>query len=155
MSIAIRIAKAGDLREITSIFRDTIRHVNSKDYNPLQIAVWSGAADDTERWLKRINDYYFIVAEQNDSVVGFAYLSAANYFGGLFVDKDLQGKGIATRLLNDIEDKAKDNGHDIIESDVSITALPFFEKHGYKVERKQRKLVKGMVFENFIVSKEI
>ncbi|MBT8272583.1 MAG: GNAT family N-acetyltransferase [Bacteroidia bacterium] len=155
MSIAIRIAKAGDLQEITSILRDTIRHVNSKDYNPLQIAVWSGAADDTERWLKRINDYYFIVAEQNDRVVGFAYLSAANYFGGLFVDKDLQGKGIATRLLNDIEDKAKDNGYDIIESDVSITALPFFEKHGYTVERKQRKLVKGMVFENFIVSKEI
>lgn len=155
MSINLRNARAEDLPEITTIFRETIRHVNSKDYNPLQIAVWSAAADDTERWLKRISDYYFQVAEQNDRVVGFAYLSAPNYFGGLFVNKDLQGKGIATTLLNDIEAKAKENGHDTIESDVSITALPFFEKHSYKVERKQRKLVKGMVFENFIVSKTL
>lgn len=127
MSILIRIAKDEDLLEITSIFRDTIKHVNSKDYNPLQIAVWSSAADDTEKWLRRIKDYYFIVAELEDQVSGFAYLRNGNYFGGLFVHKDLQGKGIATTLLNAIETKSKEEGFSAIESDVSITALPFFE----------------------------
>ena len=88
-------------------------------------------------------------------VVGFAYLKDGNYFDGLFVHKDYQRQGIASKLLRIIESKAMMNGFEDIKSDISITALPFFEDHYYNVIKKQKKVFKGMTFENYIVSKQL
>ena len=44
-----REATQDDLPEITSIYRDTIRAVNSKDYSEAQIAAWSKGADDIKK----------------------------------------------------------------------------------------------------------
>ncbi|MCB0444674.1 MAG: GNAT family N-acetyltransferase [Gelidibacter sp.] len=151
--IHIREATLDDIPYITSIFRDTIVHINAKDYSEKQIKVWSSGADAIEKWEDRINNTYFIVAELQDTVVGFAYLTKGYYFDGLFVHKDYQRKGIATKLMQIIESKVIDNGYEIIKSDVSITALPFFENQYYDVEKKQKKNLKGLAFENYLVSK--
>ena len=155
MDIEIRQATIEDVPEITTLFRDTVREVNSKDYSDKQIQTWSAGANDTEKWEERVNRFYFLIAETNDTIVGFAYLKNGNYFDGLFVHKDYQRQGIASKLLRIIESKVMMNGFDEIKSDVSITALPFFEDHYYDVIKKQKKVLKGMSFENYIVSKTL
>ena len=152
-SIDIRQATLEDLPEITSIFRDTIIHVNSKDYSEKQIAVWASGADDAETWTERINTFYFIVAEINNAIVGFAYLKNGNYFDGLFVHKDFQRQGIGSKLLRIIESQVMMHDFEVIRSDVSITALPFFDNKYYEVIKKQKKSFKGLVFENYLVEK--
>ena len=152
--IEIRQAALEDLQEITSLFRDTIIHVNSKDYSEQQIKVWASGADDIKKWEDRINKFYFIIAEIENSVVGFAYLKNGNYFDGLFVHKDYQRLGIASKLMRIIESQVMMNGFEIIKSDVSITALPFFDNKYYNVIKKQKKSFKGLVFETYIVEKE-
>jgi putative acetyltransferase len=153
--IEIREATNDDLNDIISLFRETVTNVNSKHYSEQQIQVWSSSADDTKRWQDRIDNIYFIVAEENNNIAGFAYLKDGNYFDGLFIHKDYQRQGIASKLLRVIESKVMMNGFDEIKSDVSITALPFFENHYYDVVKKQQKVFKGMTFENYIVSKEL
>lgn len=155
MDIEIRQATIEDVPEITTLFRDTVREVNSKDYSDKQIQTWSAGANDTEKWEERVNRFYFLIAETNDTIVGFAYLKNGNYFDGLFVHKDYQRQGIASKLLRIIESKVMMDGFDEIKSDVSITALPFFEDHYYDVIKKQKKVLKGMSFENYIVSKTL
>ena len=155
MDIEIRQATIEDVPEITTLFRDTVREVNSKDYSDNQIQTWSAGANDTEKWEERVNRFYFLIAETNDTIVGFAYLKNGNYFDGLFVHKDYQRQGIASKLLRIIESKVMMDGFDEIKSDVSITALPFFEDHYYDVIKKQKKVLKGMSFENYIVSKQL
>ena len=155
MDIDIRQATLEDLPYITTIFRDTIIHINSKDYSEKQIRVWSSGANDSEKWEERIKNTYFIVAENRDTIVGFAYLTKGYYFDGLFVHKDFQHKGIGTNLMRIIESKVISEGYEIIKSDVSKTALPFFENQYYDVEKKQVKNIKGMNFENYLVSKEL
>ena len=153
--IEIRQATSEDIPEITSIFRDTIIHVNSKDYSEEQIKVWASGADDIKKWEGRIKKFYFIVAEIENTIVGFAYLTNGNYFDGLFVHKDYQRLGIASKLMRIIESQVMMNGFEIIKSDVSITALPFFDNKYYNVIKKQKKSFKGLVFENYIVEKEL
>ena len=153
--IEIRQATFKDIPEITSIFRDTIIHINSKDYSENQIKVWASGADDIEKWEDRINKLYFIVAEIEDVIVGFAYLKNGNYFDGLFIHKDYQRQGIASKLMRIIESQVMMNGFEIIKSDVSKTALPFFDNKYYEVIKKQRKNFKGLVFENYLVEKEL
>lgn len=155
MAVEIRQATLHDLPEILSLFRETVTKVNSKHYSEQQIQVWSSSADDSQRWQDRIENIYFIVAEINNTIAGFAYLKDGNYFDGLFVHKDYQRQGIASKLLRIIESQAMMNGFEEIKSDISITALPFFEDHYYDVIKKQKKVFKGMTFENYIVSKQL
>tara|TARA_B100001059_G_C17756521_1_gene540232 strand:- start:751 stop:1218 length:468 start_codon:yes stop_codon:yes gene_type:complete len=155
MDFEIRQATIDDIPEITSLFRNTIININSRDYTDKQIKVWASGADDIEKWEKRINNDYFIVAEANNQIVGFSYLTKGNYLDGLFVHKDYQRKTIASKLLRIMESRASINGFDVIKSDVSITALPFFDSHYYEVEKKQKKSFKGLVFENYIVYRDL
>ncbi|WP_223033796.1 GNAT family N-acetyltransferase [Hanstruepera marina] len=155
MDIEIRQATVADVPEITMLFRDTVREVNSKHYSEKQVQTWSTGANDTQKWEERINKLYFLVAVNQDTIVGFAYLKNGNYFDGLFVHKDFQRQGIASKLLRIIESKVIMDGFDEIKSDVSITALPFFEDHYYDVVKKQKKVLKGVIFENYIVSKAL
>ncbi|MEO6348777.1 MAG: GNAT family N-acetyltransferase [Aquaticitalea sp.] len=155
MDINIRQATLEDIPDITSLFRDTIVHINSRDYSEKQISVWSSGANDIHKWEERIKTSYFIIAEYREMIVGFAYLTKGYYFDGLFVHKDFQHKGVGTHLMRIIESKVISEGFEIIKSDVSITALPFFENQYYDVEKKQMKNFKGMNFENYLVSKEL
>jgi len=154
-NLEIREATQVDLPEITSLFRDTIRTVNRKHYSEKQVDVWSSGADDIDKWKDRIKKNYFIVAEIDDTIVGFSYLTKGYYLDGLFVHKDYQRKTIASKLLRIMESRVSVNGFDTIKSDVSITALDFFDSHFYEVEKKQKKSFKGMVFENYVVYKEL
>ena len=153
--IEIREATLDDLPEITSIFRDTIISVNSRDYSEEQVKAWASGADDIDKWKDRIKKSYFIVAEVGDTIVGFSYLTKGYYLDGLFVHKDYQRRTIASKLLRIMESRVSVNGYATIKSDVSITALEFFDSHFYEVEKKQKKSLKGMVFENFIVYKQL
>lgn len=153
--IEIREATLEDIPEITSIFRDTILAVNSRDYSEEQVKAWSSGADDIEKWEERIKKFYFIVAHVGDTIVGFSYLTKGFYLDGLFVHKDFQRRTIASKLLRIMESQVSINGFETIKSDVSITALDFFDSHFYEVEKKQKKSHKGMVFENYIVYKDL
>ena len=123
--VDIRQATIEDIPEITAVFRDTIIHVNSKDYSEAQIKVWASGADDLKKWEERIHKSYFIVAEIENSIVGFAYLTKGNYFDGLFIHKAHQRQGVASKLMRIVESQVLMNGFEVIKSDVSITALPF------------------------------
>ncbi len=151
--IEIRPATLEDIPEITSVFRDTIVLINAKHYSEKQIKVWASGADDIEEWEKRITKLYFIVAEINNTIVGFAYLKNGNYFDGLSVHKDFQRQGIGSKLLRIIESQVMMNDFEVIKSDVSKTALPFFDNKYYEVIKKQKKSFKGEVFENYLVEK--
>lgn len=67
----------------------------------------------------------------------------------MFTHKDHQRCGIAARLLHKIERKAKEQGNELIYSDVSITAKGFFEKYGYVLEKQQFKKSRNKELINF------
>ncbi len=151
----IRQATLEDIPQITSVFRDTITEINSKDYSEEQIKVWASGADDADKWKERIKNFYFIVAEIDTTISGFAYLKNGNYFDGLFVHKDYQRQGIASKLMRIIESQVMMNGFESVKSDVSITALSFFDNKHYNIIKKQKKNFKGLVFENYVVEKKL
>lgn len=153
--IQIRQATLEDLPEITTIFRDTIRAVNSKDYSEKQIEVWSSGADDIEEWKDRIENLYFLVAEFKNKIAGFAYLKNGFHLDGIYVHKDFQRRTIGSKLLRIMESRVSVNGYEVLKSDTSITAFPFFDSHYYEVEKRQKKNYKGLAFEYVNVYREL
>ncbi|NDW18247.1 GNAT family N-acetyltransferase [Dysgonomonas sp. 216] len=154
-NISIRIATTSDIWEITQLFYNTIQNINIKDYPQDEIDDWASWYADTERWIKAVSEQYFIVAVQNNTIVGFSSLNKDGYLDFMFVHKDFQRKGIAKMLLSAIEEKAISQNNRFIYSEVSITALLFFESQGYKVEKQQLKKSRDKELINYKMIKYI
>ena len=104
----IRRADLSDAAAISSLFYETITHINKAHYTPAQIEAWRAGATDTEKWTRKINEQYFFVAELENEIVGFSSITPDGYLDYMFVHKDHQGRGIATKLLEPLEQIAHD-----------------------------------------------
>ena len=151
--IQIRPASLTDLAEIQELFRETINQVCKRDYSPEQIEVWISAAVDSRKWEQKISDQYFIVAEQNNMIIGFASLESGNYLDLLYVHYEHLRKGIASLLLDQIVKESINTGHDKIHSNVSITARSFFESKGFKIRKENKIMKEGVELINYLMSR--
>lgn len=73
----------------------------------------------------------------------------------MFVHKDMQGRGVATQLLSEVEKMAKVYGVTEITSEVSLTAKPFFVQKGYKVVKLQKCRANQLELTNFVMCKRL
>lgn len=149
-----RIAIEQDIPQIKELFRQTILNVIIKDYSAEQVQCWASRGDDANIWKTRIREQYFIVAETENKIAGFAALKSDGYLNSLFVHKNFQEEGIATTLLDHMESYARQKGMKEITADVSITARSFFEKKGYTVLKDQIVDI-GVKMKNFGMKKEL
>ncbi len=150
----IRLIRDGDYGAIARLHRQTIRHINSKDYPEDAIKVWSartnaqrfrGNADKCKRW----------VAVQNDKIVGFCDHGFNGEFWGLYVHKDYIGKGVGSRLLKIVEDSLRKLGVTKVNLKATITAKNFYKKHGYKIIKKDFHSIEDKKLQIFLMTKKI
>ena len=148
----IRAALQSDAVELKKLFQNTVLAINRRDYSQAEVEDWASCGDD----LSNIEVHYFIVAiNQQSEIVGFSSITPQGYLHSMFVHKDFQGEGIATMLLNEIEQYAITNGIIRITSEVSLTARPFFEKKGYIVEEEQKRKANQLSLTNFWMAKQV
>ena len=151
----IRAALQSDAVELKKLFQNTVLAINRRDYSQAEVEDWASCGDDLSNIEDMIKTHYFIVAvNQQSEIVGFSSITPQGYLHSMFVHKDFQGEGIATMLLNEIEQYAMTNGIMRITSEVSLTARPFFEKKGYIVEEEQKRKANQLSLTNFWMAKQ-
>ncbi|QJB32429.1 GNAT family N-acetyltransferase [Chitinophaga oryzae] len=152
----IRKAALSDMPVLRDLYQGTIRTVNSKDYNPEQVAAWAGRGDRLSSLERRINTQHFYVAETPDKVItGFASLEDDGEFDMMFVHKDFQRQGVATLLTETIIRKAETLQLPSLTAYVSITAKPFFERMGFRVVKAQTVDIDGVLLNNYEMIKHL
>lgn len=119
------------------LFVETIETVCHYHYSPEQISVWTCSSDNLERWKDKLTKQYFIIAEADNKIGGYASLENNDYVDLLYIHKDYQRQGIAKKLYGEIEKEARQSGQAELTADVSITARPFFEKVGFRIVNRQ------------------
>ena len=151
----IRAALQSDAVELKKLFQNTVLAINRRDYSQAEVEDWASCGDDLSNIEDMIKTHYFIVAvNQQSEIVGFSSITPQGYLHSMFVHKDFQGEGIATILLNEIEQYAITNEIMRITSEVSLTARPFFEKKGYIVEEEQKRKANQLSLTNFWMAKQ-
>ncbi|MBC9934286.1 GNAT family N-acetyltransferase [Chitinophaga qingshengii] len=152
----IRKAQLSDMPALRDLYQGTILSVNSKDYNPEQVAAWAARGNRLDSLEKRINTQHFYVAETAENVItGFASLEDDGEFDMMFVHKDFQRQGVASLLVEQIIRKAQELQLPVLTAYVSITARPFFEKKGFTVVRAQTVDIDGVVLDNYEMIKHL
>lgn len=153
VAATIRPYRPSDSGEIVSLFRATVRGVNRRDYSDAQVRAWAPDEIDPEAWAGRLAASFTVVAEQDQTTVGFANLTDHGLIDLLYVHKDHQRAGIASALLARLEAEAPRRGLTRLVAEASVTARPFFERRGFCVIAPKVVARRGQTFENFPMEK--
>ncbi|RDW20352.1 GNAT family N-acetyltransferase [Oceanobacillus arenosus] len=136
----IRKFQSSDINQIVSLFQETVHAVNAADYSIEQLNAWA-PIDEIEiklkNWSESLSNNISYVAEMNDKIVGFSDMDYNGHLDRLYIHKDFQKQGIAAALVHMLESRAKEMGLSEMDTEASITAKHFFERHGYRVIRSQ------------------
>jgi putative acetyltransferase len=147
----IRQATGNDIAGIAAVFEAAIRQSCSADYTAQQINAWADRKSDYAMWQYKIERDYFLIAEDEWHINGFASIGHKGYLDFLFVHPNNQRKSVAGRLLSQIQSFAAAHGINPISTHASITALPFFIKKGFEIVREDCNIIKGIALKNYLM----
>ncbi len=129
--------------------------INIRDYTPEQVSVWALQADFDFLWMEKITDTHFLVAFLDGELAGFASLTDSCNVEMLYTSQTHQGRGVAKRLLTELETEARRRHFDWLVTDASKTARPVFEKMGYFTVNEQQVELRGALFTNYKMMKDL
>ena len=143
MSLTVRPYRPSDCPILAELFYQTVHWVCGQDYTPEQLDAWADGQVDLAAWDASFQAHTTLVAEWDGMIAGFADLAGDGYLDRLYVHKDLQGRGIATALCDALPGARLTHA--------SLTARPFFEHRGWRVEREQQVERHGVKLTNFVM----
>lgn len=130
-SYKLRKLSEEDIPVLQTLFRETVLHVNARDYTREEVEDWASCGESAEHMkdLLARNDYVAALNER-DEIIGFSSMNAEVYLHSLFVHKDYQRVGVGSLLLSAVEKRAREYGVSEITAEVSLTARPFSRREG-------------------------
>ena len=133
MEIVIRQATAEDAESVHKIVLSALLETNARDYpqsviERLVLTLPDKVASNLQTWCA-------FVAIANGRVVGTGSLNG-NTVTSVYVHPDYQGRGIATKLMDAVENAANTQAQRTLSVQSSVTAKMFYAKRGFKLVRE-------------------
>jgi N-acetylglutamate synthase-like GNAT family acetyltransferase len=128
--MSIRLFKKEDARKVSNLIRKCLIEVVSKSYP-------KKAIDSLYHFftpaliIKNSKDRTIFVAVQGNKVIGTASLKADTVFT-VFVNPNVHGKGIGSKLMDRVEALAKKKGYTILKVPSATSSYGFYKSRGYK-----------------------
>ena len=140
-------ANIKDLKEITSLRKNTIEVINSKylEKSDLQVLKTMNSYKNLLRRIKSADMFYI---KKNNKIIGTIDIKN-NMIKGLYIDSNHQSQGLGSFLLNFIEDYAKNKGIKKLILDSNESSVNFYLKKGYILKKKRLpsgKMIKRTIF---------
>ncbi|MDH3693309.1 MAG: GNAT family N-acetyltransferase [Gammaproteobacteria bacterium] len=151
----VRRFKAGEEDVLRRICWDTTLKINIHEYGAELVQKWVARLKDKSRWEKRIYRKNPFVAEQNETVIGFAELTKTGKIRAFYSHYDWQGKGVGKALYEAIETEASRLEMDSIQVESSSSASSFFTRKGFYVVREKLNLTDGIPSKSLLMQKRL
>lgn len=159
MSMKIRRYQPADIQAVVNLFYDTIHTVNRRDYSLEQVEAWA-PPDERQQRERLLHDSLstqiaYVAETRGQIIAGFADLTPHGKVDRLFTHWEYQRQGVASALLKQLESEARALGLQELETEASITARPFFEHHGFEMQREQTIERRGVQLTNYRMAKKL
>lgn len=154
-AMLIRDFRAGEEAALRSVFFSSVHELAHQDYSPEQLEAWAPRQYDERLWAQRIREIKPFVAEIEGRVVAYADLQASGYMDHFFVAGSHAGHGVGRALMAHIHQAALQRRIAELFSDVSMTAEPFFARHGFIVELRKPVVIRGVTLFNARMRKQL
>lgn len=154
--VRIRPYQDADASGTLAIFLAAITQTAAADYTAEQVQAWANPAGrDLETWHAAMLVRGSFVATIEGQLAGFSDVNQDGYLDMMFVAPRFLRRGVARQLVKHAEALARSAGTHELSADVSITARPFFERHGFTVEAEQHPVKAGVRMTNFKMRKSL
>ncbi|WP_418968308.1 GNAT family N-acetyltransferase [Catenibacterium sp.] len=147
--------KNTDLHAVMDLFYVTVHEVNKNDYSKEQLDAIAPKDANEYHWEKSLEKNHTIVVEEDDKLIAFGNIGKTGYLDRLYVHPDYLRKGIASKLVVELEEYAKKHGSHVINVTSSITSKAFFESKGYAVIEEQINERRGERLLRYLMEKKI
>lgn len=147
--------KNTDLHAVMDLFYITVHEVNKNDYSEEQLDAIAPKDANEYHWEKSLEKNHTIVVEEDDKLIAFGNIGKTGYLDRLYVHPDYLRKGIASKLVEELEEYAKKHGSHVINVTSSITSKAFFESKGYAVIEEQINERRGERLLRYLMEKKI
>jgi GNAT superfamily N-acetyltransferase len=130
--LSVRAARFEDVAPILRLIEGAIEAGCGEHYDAAQRrAVFLGYA--TNLFVDALGPYETLAAELDGQLAGVAQLDPAHCaLRALFVAGPLQGHGLGLALLEAVEGRARDAGCADLGGAMSLNAVPFYARAGYR-----------------------
>lgn len=135
-SIKVRRIKYDDIPGVGSLIRDTIRASYAVAYPPRAIDFFLNYHTDSAIEERAVNGLV-IVAERGSEIVATGSI-VGNEITGVFVKYGLQGNGIGSIVMDELEAWATREGRRHVTLSISLPSRSFYEKRGYGISETAR-----------------
>lgn len=151
----VRKFRVGDEAALFRVYYSAIHQIASRDYSAVQIEAWAPADLDGRIWETRIRGINPFVIEADGLLIAYADLQENGYIDHFFVSGDHPRQGAGRLLMETIHENADSQNLEMLTSDVSRTAQPFFEHFGFEVLEQRSPLIRGVIVPNVMMRKTL
>ena len=127
--------------ELKSIALESIHAIPDKVFNDAQRNAWIKAIRETD-WKERLARQELFLDWDRNTITGFLSLDG-DYIDFLYVRPRYQGKGVATKLLNECEASAR-KSQDRLTVRASPLLFPILVKRGFEVTQPEELTLHGI-----------
>ena len=85
----------------------------------------------------------------NNKIIGFATRYPENRLSLLYVRGDFKRKGFGSIIVNSIERDALNSGINKLNTEASLISYKLFLKREWRIDRKEKINIKGLIFERY------
>ncbi|MDG3086219.1 GNAT family N-acetyltransferase [Vibrio hannami] len=135
--------------EIADLFHQSVHAIDSSFYTSEQKEVWAPTPPDYAFWEQRLLDKKPILAIIDNQVAGFIELDRDGHIDCAYTHPNYQGQGVASTLYQYVLKIARSRRLSRLYVEASLIAMPFFEKRGFVVVKKNELHRQGLTLINF------
>jgi len=149
----IRKYKTGDEKFIAQIYHDAIYQLAAGDYRQEELDAWANPPLDLDdvKHKRRCELKQPFVNERQGRIVGFMELDPNGHIDCTYVDPAHARMGVMSEIMEEVKNEALRKDIPKLFAEVSKTARPFFECHGFIWIRDNTVNVRGVSLDNYIM----
>jgi len=149
---SIRLSVPDDAEGILHAHHSAVHETAAQDYSEEILNGWSRLVDAERVAMHRAkmesdkSIISFVAVDASGTILGFGELVPPESLGAIYVAAHSGRRGIASALFKTLEAKARELGMTVLRMKSSLTAVPFYLKHGFhERSRGTHRLASGPV----------
>ena len=138
-----------DQKDLKKLYFNSIISIDEKIYTKEQKRAWASQAWDNKIFDLTIEKGKGWLINEKDKVIAFASRYPNNRIALLYCKGDSQRKGYGTKLLHKLEKEAKKEGLTCLSTEASLISYKLFLRNNWQIIRKEKIIIKNIIFERY------
>lgn len=144
-----------DLEAVLGVYERAIGGLDPHLYSRAQRQAWLRWCSDPRKVLFCLHRGLTLLALVDNEVAGFAQLHPRHLINMLYVDPHFSRQGVATQLVFKLEDAARKEGTELLETRASHASRNVFSRCGYQARGRDIIYSGGIAIARNVMSKPL